>query len=126
MAGRQSVAKMNFFPRFARWCDQQLGRPGAFVSALIVVVLWACCGPLLSWGDTWQLIINTVSSVVTLLMVFVIQHTQRRDTEAIQLKLDELIRANKEARNELIRLEAKPDTEVEEVRSTFAKNFSHH
>jgi low affinity Fe/Cu permease len=118
---KQTRPTKNFFYTFARWSDQQLARPAGFTTALFAVVLWACCGPLLSWNDTWQLVINTVSSVVTLLMVFVIQHTQRRDTDAIQLKLDELIRVNKEARNELISLEAKPDTEVEELRSMFGE-----
>jgi low affinity Fe/Cu permease len=118
---KQTRTTKNFFYSFARWSDQQLARPAAFTTALFAVVLWACSGPLLSWNDTWQLVINTVSSVVTLLMVFVIQHTQRRDTDAIQLKLDELIRVNKEARNELISLEAKPDTEVEELRSMFGE-----
>ena len=83
------------------------------------VGLWLIAGPLYGWSSAWQLIINTTSSVITLIMVFLIQHTQRRDTQAIQLKLDELIRVNSEARNELISLEAKPETAVEEIREGF-------
>ena len=109
------------FPRFARWCEQQVARPGASVSAIVFVVLWLAAGPLYGWSSSWQLIINTTSSIVTLVMVFMIQHTQRRDTQAIQLKLDELIRVDSEARNELISLEAKPETAVEEIKSAFVQ-----
>jgi low affinity Fe/Cu permease len=108
-----------FFPRFARWCEQQVARPGACLAAVVFVGLWLAAGPLYGWSNGWQLIINTTSSVITLIMVFMIQNTQRRDTQAIQLKLDELIRVDSEARNELISLEAKPETAVEEVRSGF-------
>ena len=107
------------FPLLARWFEQQAARPGASVSAIVFVVLWLTAGPLVGWSDPWQLVVNTASSVITLIMVFVISHTQRRDTQAIQLKLDELIRVNSEARNELISLEAKPETAIEEVRSAF-------
>src|SRR5204863_6411335 len=86
------------------------------VAAIAFVVLWFVSGPLYGWSNAWQLIVNTTSSIITLVMVFLIQHTQRRDTQAIQLKLDELIRVNSEAGNELISLEAKPDTAVEEMR----------
>jgi len=108
-----------FFPHLARWCEQQVARPAASVAALLFIALWLAAGPFYGWSSNWQLIINTTSSVITLVMVFMIQNTQRRDTQAIQLKLDELIRVNSEARNELISLEAKPETEVEEVRSAF-------
>ena len=107
------------FPHFARWCEQQVARPAASIAALIFIALWLVAGPFYGWSSDWQLIINTTSSVVTLVMVFMIQNTQRRDTQAIQLKLDELIRVDSEARNELISLEAKPETAVEEVRSAF-------
>jgi low affinity Fe/Cu permease len=107
------------FPHFARWCEQQVARPGASIAALIFIGLWLVAGPFYGWSSDWQLIINTTSSVVTLVMVFMIQNTQRRDTQAIQLKLDELIRVDSEARNELISLEAKPETAVAEVRSAF-------
>jgi low affinity Fe/Cu permease len=96
-----------------------VSRPGASVAAIVFVVLWFVAGPLYGWSSGWQLIVNTTSSVITLIMVFLIQYTQRRDTQAIQLKLDELIRVNNEARNELISLEAKPETAVEEIREVF-------
>ena len=114
-----SIQSAGPFPRFARWCEQQVARPGAALTAVVFVGLWLAAGPLYGWSNSWQLIINTTSSVVTLVMVFMIQNTQRRDTQAIQLKLDELIRVDSEARNELISLEAKPETAVEEVRSAF-------
>ena len=107
------------FPRLARWCEHQVSRPVASVAAMGFVTLWLIAGPLYGWSNAWQLIINTTSSVITLVMVFLIQYTQRRDTQAIQLKLDELIRVNSEARNELISLEAKPETAVEEIREAF-------
>src|SRR5439155_14051171 len=115
----QSESATGFFPRLARWCEQQVSRPGASVAAIVFVVLWFVSGPLCGWSNAWQLIVNTTSSSITLVMVFLIQHTQRRDTQAIQLKLDELIRVNSEARNELISLEAKPETAVEEIREAF-------
>ena len=89
------------FARFARWVERQVGRSSTFVLAIAVVVLWAVSGPVFGWSDTWQLIINTGTTIVTFLMVFVIQNTQSRDTQAMQLKLDELIRVNKMARNSL-------------------------
>ena len=82
-------------------------------------MVWFAAGPTLGWSNTWQLIINTASSVLTLIMVFVIQHGQSRDTRAIHLKLDELIRVSREARNELIGLEAKSETVTHQIRSAF-------
>jgi low affinity Fe/Cu permease len=115
----QSDNATGFFPRLARWCEHQVSRPGSSVAAIVFVVLWFISGPLYGWSNAWQLTINTTSSVITLIMVFLIQHTQRRDTQAIQLKLDELIRVNSEARNELISLEAKPENAVDEIREVF-------
>lgn len=115
----QSEGATGFFSRLARWCEQQVSRPGASVAAIVFVTLWFISGPLYGWSSGWQLLVNTTSSVITLVMVFLIQYTQRRDTQAIQLKLDELIRVNSEARNELISLEAKPETAVEEIREVF-------
>src|SRR6266576_3680214 len=89
------------FARFARWVERQVGRSSTFVLAIAVVVLWAVSGPIFGWSDTWQLVINTGTTIVTFLMVFVIQNTQSRDMQAMQLKLDELIRVNKIARNSL-------------------------
>jgi low affinity Fe/Cu permease len=108
------------FARFARFCEQQLGRAGAFMLALTAVIVWALTGPVFDWSQGWLLVVNTGTTILTFLIVFLIQHTQQRDTQAIHLKLDELIRVNRAARNELISLEQKSETEVQEVRSVFA------
>ena len=108
------------FARFARWVERQVGRSSTFVLAIVVVLLWAVSGPLFGWSDTWQLVINTGTTIVTFLMVFVIQNTQSRDTQAMQLKLDELIRANEMARNSLINLEEKSEIDVEKMKTAFA------
>jgi low affinity Fe/Cu permease len=107
------------FDRFARWTERQVGSPTAFVLAVAVIVIWACSGPLFGWSDTWQLVINTGTTIVTFLMVFLIQSTQSRDTRALHLKLDELIRVNQMARNSLFNLEEMSEAEIEEVKKTF-------
>src|ERR1700758_990183 len=109
------------FARFARWVERQVGRSSTFVLAIAVVLLWAVSGPLFGWSDTWQLVINTGTTIVTFLMVFVIQNTQSRDTQAMQLKLDELIRVNEMARNSLIDLEDMSEVDVEEIKSAFVE-----
>jgi low affinity Fe/Cu permease len=109
------------FAVFARWTERQMGRPATFLVAVLVVVVWGVSGPIFAWSDTWQLVINTGTTIVTFLMVFVIQHTQTRDTQALQLKLDELIRVSETARNSLISLEERPDSEVDDVRSELAE-----
>ena len=108
------------FARFARWAERQVGRSSTFVLAIAIVLLWAASGPAFGWSDTWQLVINTGTTIVTFLMVFVIQNTQTRDTQAMQLKLDELIRVNEMARNSLINLEEISDTDVERMKAAFA------
>src|SRR5690242_7183071 len=112
--------KSPVFARFARWVERQVGRSSTFVLAIGVVVLWAISGPVFGWSDTWQLVINTGTTIVTFLMVFVIQNTQSRDTQAMQLKLDELIRANVMARNSLINLEEKSEIDVEKMKAALA------
>src|SRR5246127_2662775 len=107
------------FARFARWVERQVGRSSTFVLAIAVVVAWAASGPVFGWSDTWQLVINTGTTIVTFLMVFVIQNTQSRDTQAMQLKLDELIRVNKMARNSLINLEEMSEIAVERMKTAF-------
>jgi low affinity Fe/Cu permease len=112
------------FDRFARWTERQVGSPTAFVLAVAVIVIWACSGPLFGWSDTWQLVINTGTTIVTFLMVFLIQSTQSRDTRALHLKLDELIRVNQMARNSLFNLEEMSEAEIEEVKKTFDRIVS--
>ena len=109
------------FDRFARRTEQQLGRSVTFALAFLSVVVWGVTGPLFGWSDTWQLVINTGTTIVTFLMVFVIQNAQNRDTQALQLKLDELIRANTDARNSLMGLEEKSRSEVEAVKSALGE-----
>jgi len=111
--------RASFFSGFTRWTERQLGRSITFALAFLAIILWAATGPLFGWSDTWQLVINTGTTIVTFLMVFVIQNTQNRDTAAIHLKLDELIRVNKAARNSLISLEEQSESEVAEVKSAF-------
>jgi low affinity Fe/Cu permease len=105
-----------FFSRLAHRAAAQSGRPWAFTLALAVVVAWAVTGPFFRYSDTWQLVINTGTTVVTFLMVFLIQNAQNRDTQAIHLKLDELIRATEGAQNRLIALETKSEETLQEVR----------
>jgi low affinity Fe/Cu permease len=114
-----SENKLISFDRFARWTERQVGSPTAFVLAVLIIVVWACSGSLFNWSDTWQLVINTGTTIVTFLMVFLIQSTQSRDTRALHLKLDELIRVNKMARNSLLNLEEMSEAEIQEVKDTF-------
>ena len=113
--------RIPFFARFARWVERQVGRSSTFVLAIGIVLVWAGSGPAFGWSDTWQLVINTGTTIVTFLMVFVIQNTQSRDTQAMQLKLDELIRANRTAHNSLINLEEMSENDLERMKATFAK-----
>ena len=94
---------------------------GVFLAAVAIIVLWLSTGPIYGYSDTWQLVMNTVTSVITFLMVFLIQNTQARDTRAIQLKLDELLRSVKHARNELVRLEDLSDEELDRLKEEFGK-----
>ena len=98
-----------------------VGRPWAFIAASFVIVGWALSGPVFHFSDTWQLVVNTGTTIITFLMVFLIQNTQNRDGQAIQLKLDELIRATKHARNALIALEDLDDREIEELHREFER-----
>src|SRR5260370_25883290 len=111
----KAMEQPSVFDKFARWMERQLGRTTAFSLAFLSIVLWAATGPFFGWSDTWQLVINTGTTIVTFLMVFVIQNTQNRDMRALQLKLDELIRVNRAARNSLVGLEQKAESEVEEI-----------
>src|SRR6266550_968613 len=92
----------SWFSRFAKWTSSKLGHPLAFFIAVLIIVVWALAGPIFHFSDTWQLVINTGTTIVTFLMVFLIQNTQNRDSEALHLKLDELIRATKNTQNRKI------------------------
>jgi low affinity Fe/Cu permease len=107
------------FADIATAIDQLSGRPVTFVVALLIIAAWALSGPLFHFSDTWQLIINTSTTIITFLMVFVIQNTQNRDGAAIQAKLDELIRVSA-ARNTLIGIETLTQEEIEEIRAVCA------
>ena len=109
----------SWFSHFARLTAHATGRPAAFLLAVAVILAWILTGPLFQWSDTWQLVINTGTTIVTFLMVFLIQNTQNRDGEALQVKLDELIRAVEGARNEMIDLEDLEQKDLDQVRATF-------
>lgn len=104
------------FGKIASWTSQAAGRAFTFVFAACVVLFWAVSGPLFNFSDTWQLVINTGTTIVTFLMVFLIQNSQNRDGAAIQVKLDELIRVSR-ARNSLVGIEHLGDEELEELRA---------
>jgi low affinity Fe/Cu permease len=107
------------FSRAAQWTSQQCGRAYTFVAAIVIILAWAISGPAFNYSDTWQLIINTGTTIITFLMVFLIQNTQNRDTTAIQLKLDELIRANENARNQMLRLEDLTENQIKRLKEGF-------
>jgi low affinity Fe/Cu permease len=107
------------FSRFAKWTARATGRPTTFILAALVVVVWAVTGPLFGFSDTWQLVINTGTTIITFLMVFLIQSTQNRDSEAMQVKLDEIIRAIGNAKNEVLDLEELEEEELDEIRQTY-------
>ena len=111
--------KGNLFERFARVVADLSGSSWAFILAFVVIVVWAVTGPLFGYSDTWQLVINTGTTIVTFLMVFLIQHTQNKDTHALQLKLDELIRATEGAHNALINLEELSEEEITTIRARY-------
>lgn len=112
---------LSWFPSFARWIANASASPTAFAIAVWIVVIWAVTGPVFAYSDTWQLVINTGTTIVTFLMVFLIQNTQNRDTQALQLKLDELIRVTEGAHNRLLDLENMDDAQIARLRELYEK-----
>jgi len=113
--------RASWFTRFASGGARATGRPGTFVLALSIVIVWAITGPIFGFSDTWQLIINTGTTIVTFLMVFLIQNTQNRDSEAMHVKMDELIRALEGAHNALLDLEELDDETLDTIRARYRK-----
>jgi low affinity Fe/Cu permease len=117
-------AKLSPFARLANGVSRLTGKPATFAVCCAAILIWAATGPLFHYSDTWQLIINTGTTIITFLMVFLIQNTQNREGSALQAKLDELIRATKDARNDLVALERLPEEKVQEVRDSVARQAS--
>ena len=111
----------HLFTKIASRAAHIMGQPAAFVVAALFIIVWAATGPMLQYSDTWQLIVNTATTVVTFLMVFLIQNSQNRDASAIQAKLDELIRAVDKAREHFIGIEHLTDQEICEIRDALEK-----
>lgn len=107
------------FARFAQGLSQWAGSPKTFMAALVVICIWAATGPYFNYNDTWQLIINTSTTIITFLMVFLIQNTQNRDTDILHLKIDELLRATKDAQNALLSLDNLDQDELHELRKKY-------
>ena len=111
--------KKSWFTHFAKLTASQAGQPRTFAIATLTVVVWAAVGPIFHFSDTWQLVINTSTTIVTFLMVFLIQNTQNRDSEALQIKLDEIIRAIESADNLLLNLEELEEKELDKIRRRY-------
>ncbi|HEY7165348.1 MAG TPA: low affinity iron permease family protein [Candidatus Binatia bacterium] len=116
------VSKFDFF---SKWTARASGKPATFALACLIVIIWAATGPMFNYSDTWQLVINTGTTIVTFLMVFLIQNTQNRDTQAMQVKMDELIRVTKGAHNELINLEDLSDEDVQKIQDLYRQLAEH-
>jgi low affinity Fe/Cu permease len=117
----KSINRRSWFTRFAKATSHWAGRPVAFMVAVGVIAVWGITGPIFGYSDTWQLVINTGTTIVTFLMVFLIQNTQNRDAEAMHLKLDELIRVVEQAHDALLDLEELEDEELDAKREEYAQ-----
>ena len=111
----------DFFGRFASAAARRAGQPLTFMASLLIILIWGFTGPLFHFSDTWQLVINTGTTIITFLMVFLIQNTQNRDSEAMHLKLDELIRANQIAHNALLDLEQLTEKDLDRIRASYGR-----
>lgn len=116
----------DWFRRLALKVSTLAGKPQVFFTALIIILTWGLTGPVFNYSDTWQLVINTATTIVTFLMVFLIQNTQNRDSKAIQLKLDELVKTQRGARNTFINLEDLPDEELEKLHKESQEKQAHY
>jgi low affinity Fe/Cu permease len=115
----RATKSTSWFTRFAKWTARATGQPASFAIAVSIILAWGASGPLFGFSDTWQLVINTGTTIVTFLMVFLIQNTQNRDSEAIQVKLDEIIRAIEGADNSLLDLEELDEKELDIIRQHY-------
>lgn len=115
------MKSQSWFTRFAKETARLSGRPATFMLAGLVILVWAVTGPIFGFSDTWQLVINTGTTIVTFLMVFLIQNTQNRDTAALQIKLDEIIRAMTGAHNSLLDLEELDDKQLDRIRANYER-----
>jgi low affinity Fe/Cu permease len=113
------MTKAKGFTRFAAATAHLAGQPAAFAIACLFIIVWAASGPFMGFSERWQLVVNTGTTIITFLMVFIIQNTQNRDSAAVQVKLDELIRATKGARNALLDLEELSEEQIEEMRAHY-------
>jgi low affinity Fe/Cu permease len=113
--------KPSWFTRVAKWASRTAGRPLTFMLALAVILIWLISGPIFDFSDTWQLVINTGTTIITFLMVFLIQNTQNRDQEALQIKLDEIIRSMENAHTVLLDLEELDEEELDKIRKDYLK-----
>src|SRR5687767_3168480 len=109
----------SWFTRLTKWTAHAAGKPIAFILAVLLIAVWLATGPMFGFSDTWQLLINTGTTIATFLMVFLIQATQNRDSEAMQLKLDEIIRAIGNAKNELLDIEELEESDLNRIRKTY-------
>lgn len=115
-----------FFRKFSQKTSEAVGSPWAFIIALTLLVVWGVSGPIFHFSDTWQLVINTATTIVTFLMVFLIQNTQNRESKALNLKLDELIRSAYGARNNMVALEELSDEELDRLQTQFRRISEHY
>jgi low affinity Fe/Cu permease len=115
------ATKTLWFTNFAKTTAGAAGKPATFALAVLSIIIWAVLGPVFGYSDTWQLVINTATTIVTFLMVFLIQNTQNRDTQALHLKIDELIRATKGARNLMLALDKLDDKQLERLQAVYER-----